>query len=121
MIVKKIKFESDYNIDGIKDLYKTCMLHASLKNDFGLFCTGAALILRSVFNQDRGIKRGEKIDFDTANTVITTANLLDGFEGVKRDLIIAEMDEKNENELLSEKILVITKQVLKDKDEKNKC
>ena len=78
------------------------------------------MVLRSVFDQIQGVERGAMMNFDTTNTVITTAGFLDGFEGVRRDLVIAEMDEKNENELLSEKILVIARQALKDRDEKNK-
>jgi len=113
--MKKLKFKSGFSVEDIKLLYQSSMLHADMTNDFGLFCAGAAVVLRSVFNQLQSVKAGTKMEMNTTKIAITTVCLLEGFDEVKRDLIAAEMDEKIDNKSISEKILAIAREVREER------
>ena len=89
--MKKLKFDSLYKMKDIRILYDTTVIHANSENDFGLFCLGAAVGLRSVFDCFRKETPFNEITQDTKAVAITTAMLLDTFKDSKRDLAYAEM------------------------------
>lgn len=116
--MKTLKFKSLYSLEDIDLMYKACCVHGSLEDNFGVFCLGAAMALRSIFPM---LQRGNdplalmKVDFMKITPV--TIALMEGLEGAKRNLDAA-LAAGVSNEEISETVKKIVEQVKKQRDEK---
>ena len=116
--MKTLKFKSLYSLEDIDLMYKACCVHGSLEDDFGVFCLGGAMVLRSIFTM---LQRGNdplalmKIDFMKVAPV--TIALMEGLEEAKRDLNTA-LAAGVSNEKISETIKRIVEQIKKQREEK---
>lgn len=116
--MRALKFKSLYSLEDIDLMYKACCVHGSLEDDFGVFCLGAAMALRSIFTM---LQRGNdplammKVDF--MKVAPATIALMEGLEGAKRDVRTA-LAAGVSNEKISETVKKIVEQIKKARDEK---
>lgn len=116
--MKTLKFKSLYSLEDIDLMYKACCVHGSLEDDFGIFCLGGAMVLRSIFTP---LQRGNdplammKIDF--MKITPATIALMEGMEGAKRDVRTA-LAAGVSNEKISETVKKIVEQVKRKREEK---
>lgn len=113
--MKILKFKSLYTPDDIVHLYKVCCVHSSMENNFGIFCIGAGMILRSVFVALQNSDPMAIINLNLPKATQTTSILMDGFEGAQRDISTALIAGVS-NETLSENIKRVVEEARKIKD-----
>lgn len=117
--MKTLKFKSLYSLEDIDLMYKACCVHGSLEDNFGVFCLGAAMVLRSIFTM---LQRGNdplalmKVDF--MKITPATIALMEGLEGAKRDISTA-LAAGVSNEKISETVMRIVEEIKKKRDEKH--
>lgn len=118
--MKTVKFKSRYAMKDIDVTYRVCCIHASLEDNFGIFCLGAAIILRSIFPVlQRGNDPLALINVETSLAAVTTDILMEGFEGAQRDISTA-VAAGRDNEEMSANIKRIVKEVRRKREEKAK-
>ena len=103
-----IKVNEEFTEKVIKNTYKTASLHASYKNDFGLFCMGAGVMLRSLFLFLSEDEHMSSMEIRILESTIHTNTLMKAFQDAKQDLVKAAF-EKKDNKALSTQVLKIAK------------
>jgi len=114
-----LTIETDFTMEDIDIIYRTCGLHSDLESDFGMFCLGANMVLRSIFKEFQIAGRYTFVDLQMQPTVASTLSLLEGFDAAKRDLRYAEGD-KVTNKPLSEQVKMAAKELEKMVDEERR-
>ncbi len=99
---KTLKFKSDYSMEDMKLIYRTCSLHSSTDSEFGIFCLGAAMILRSIFKELQIPDHYAPMDIKINEAAILSVLLLDGLDSAKVDLETALVDGKDNTKLSNE-------------------
>jgi len=117
--MKTLKFKSSYSRKDIELLYQSCLLHSRVDTEFGMFCLGGAISLRSVFKHLQTAERYSLVNMETVKLEVATVVLLDAFDGSKSDLAIAEMGEIS-NKNLSEAIRISAVAMRKKRDEQGR-
>jgi len=111
------KPKSNCSIEDIELIYRTCTVHASMENDFGLFCAGMAALLTNIFDKFKNEKRFASIQVNYKLMAITTIALETTFNQVEQDLNLSKKDGQD-NEMVRQKIMMIVDQAKKDKAKK---
>ena len=113
-----LKFKSKYSEKDIRLMYETCCLHASMGDNFGVFCLGAGIALRSIFSFLQKGDRTTIFNINTQESVASTMIMLDGFDGAVLDMGMA-IGERIDNENTSSKIRALAEEVRRKRDEKH--
>lgn len=118
--MRTVRFKSLYTLKDIDLVYRVCCIHGSFEDNFGIFCLGAAIVLRSIFaTLQRGNDPLALVNVETAIATVTTDILMEGFEGAQRDVSTA-LAAGRDNEEVSANIKRIVEEVRRKRRELKK-
>lgn len=113
--MKKLRIKSNLSLDDVRVMYNAAVIHAELDHNFGLFCLGIAVSLRSIFIDLQETNPRTLVNVNTLEAIAGTITLLDGFDGGIRDLRTAEANEITNKELSIE-ILGLAKDAIEKRN-----
>jgi len=106
-----LKFKTKFSKEDIQLLQKTAMIHSNSETEFGWFCAGVAIGLRTMFEDwviVEGGRRYASMEVNKQASAAVTNILLKSFDETKVELMTAEVDKKDNREL-SDKIMELAK------------
>lgn len=107
------KPRSNCSMADIELIYRTCTVHADLKNDFGLFCAGMAAFIVTVFDKFKNEEEYATIKVDYKLMAFATIKLEETFNQVRQSLKLGKKAGKG-NEMVRQKIMLIVAQAKKE-------
>jgi len=100
-----LKIKTKFSEADIQLMHRTAEVHVDSETEFGWFCAGVSIGLRSVFEDllvVEGNKRYAPMTINKQAAAAVTNLLLITFDETKTDLVMAEVNRKDNRELSSE-------------------